>query len=125
MENLIAQYDTKQIADLLQNKTIPAFKAGDTVSVSVKVIDGTTQRLQTYEGVVIAKRNRGIASSFVVRKVCHGEGVERRFMTYSPIVHKVTVVKHGVVRRAKLFYLRALSGKAARIKEKMSYTKKK
>jgi large subunit ribosomal protein L19 len=89
------------------------------------VIDGTTERFQIYEGVVIAKRNRGITSSFVVRKVSHGEGVERRFMTYSPIVNKIDVVKRGVVRRAKLFYLRGLSGKAARIKEKMSYTKKK
>ena len=125
MKNLIEQYDTNQIAELLQNKIIPNFRAGDTVSVSVRVIDGSTQRLQTYEGVVIAKRNRGIASSFVVRKVSHGEGVERRFMTYSPIVNKIDVVKRGVVRRAKLFYLRGLSGKAARIKEKMSYTKKK
>ena len=125
MENLIEQYDRDQIANLLQNKKIPDFRAGDTVSVSVRVIDGTTERLQTYEGVVIAKRNRGITSSFVVRKVSHGEGVERRFMTYSPIVNKIDVVKRGVVRRAKLFYLRGLSGKAARIKEKMSYTKKK
>jgi large subunit ribosomal protein L19 len=125
MQNLIEQYDANQITNLLQNKTIPDFRAGDTVSVSVRVIDGTTERFQNYEGVVIAKRNRGITSSFVVRKVSHGEGVERRFMTYSPIVNKVTVVKRGVVRRAKLFYLRALSGKAARIKEKMSYTKKK
>ena len=123
MENLIAQYDKNQIENLLQNKTIPDFRAGDTVSVSVRVIDGTTERLQTYEGVVIAKRNRGIASSFVVRKVSHGEGVERRFMTYSPVVNKIDVVKRGVVRRAKLFYLRDLSGKAARIKEKISYTK--
>ena len=125
MENLIEQYDRDQIANLLQNKKIPDFRAGDTVSVSVRVIDGTTERLQTYEGVVIAKRNRGLTSSFVVRKVSHGEGVERRFMTYSPIVNKIDVVKRGVVRRAKLFYLRGLSGKAARIKEKMSYTKKK
>lgn len=125
MENLIEQYDAKQIADLLKNKTIPEFRAGDTVSVSVKVMDGATERLQNYEGVVIAKRNRGITSSFVVRKVSYGEGVERRFMTYSPIVNKITVIKNGAVRRAKLFYLRNLSGKAARIKEKMSYTKKK
>ena len=124
MKNLIEQYDANQITDLLQNKTIPDFRAGDTVSVSVRVIDGITERFQNYEGVVIAKRSRGIASSFVVRKVSHGEGVERRFMTYSPIVNKITVVKRGVVRRAKLFYLRALSGKDARIKEKMSYTKK-
>lgn len=125
MENLITQYEANQITALLQNKVIPEFRAGDTVSVSVRVIDGATERLQTYEGVVIAKRNRGIASSFVVRKVSHGEGVERRFMTYSPVVNKIDVVKRGVVRRAKLFYLRNLSGKAARIKEKISYTKNK
>lgn len=125
MENLIEQYEAKQITNLLQNKTIPDFRAGDTVSVSVRVIDGTTERLQVYEGVVIAKRNRGIASSFVVRKVSHGEGVERKFMTYSPVVNKIEVVKQGVVRRAKLFYLRGLSGKASRIKEKISYVKKK
>lgn len=123
MENLIAEYEKAQIAALLENKTIPNFRAGDVVSVSVRVIDGTTERLQTYEGVVIAKRNRGITSSFVVRKVSHGEGVERRFMTYSPIISKIQVVKRGVVRRAKLFYLRELSGKAARIKEKISHKK--
>lgn len=125
MENLIEQYEAKQIANLLQNKTIPDFRAGDTVLVSVRVIDGITERFQVYEGVVIAKRNRGIASSFIVRKVSHGEGVERKFMIYSPIVNKIEVIKRGVVRRAKLFYLRGLSGKAGRIKEKISYTKKK
>lgn len=125
MENLIAQYEATQIANLLQNKTVPEFRAGDTVAVSVRVIDGTTERLQVYEGVVIAKRNRGIASSFVVRKVSHGEGVERKFMIYSPVINKIEVVKRGVVRRAKLFYLRGLSGKAARIKEKISHIKKK
>ena len=124
MQNLVEQYDANQIATLLENKTIPEFRAGDSVAVSVRVVDGATERLQTYEGVVIAKRNRGIASSFVVRKISHGEGVERRFMTYSPVVNKIVVVKRGVVRRAKLFYLRELSGKAARIKEKMSYVKK-
>jgi len=124
MQNLIEQYEKAQIASVLETKTIPDFRAGDTVAVSVRVVDGATERLQTYEGVVIAKRNRGVTSSFVVRKVSHGEGVERRFMTYSPIVSKIVVVKRGVVRRAKLFYLRELSGKAARIKEKMSYVKK-
>ena len=119
MKNLIAQYEADQITKSLQNKTVPEFRAGDTIAVSVRVIDGTTERLQTYEGVVIAKRSRGITSSFVVRKISHGEGVERRFMTYSPIISKIEVVKRGVVRRAKLFYLRALSGKAARIKEKI------
>jgi large subunit ribosomal protein L19 len=123
MSNLVTQYESAQIASLTENKVIPEFRAGDTVAVSVRVIDGATERLQTYEGVVIAKRNRGVTSSFVVRKISHGEGVERRFMTYSPVVSKIVVVKRGIVRRAKLFYLRELSGKAARIKEKMSYTK--
>lgn len=121
MANIIELFEKEQIEKLTQNKTIPDFKAGDTVNVSVKVVDGANERLQSYEGVVIAKRNSGITSSFMVRKVSHGEGVERRFMTYSPIVAKITVVKRGVVRRAKLFYLRELSGKAARIKEKKTY----
>lgn len=121
MTNLIDQFDKNQITKLTESKEIPEFRAGDTVRVSVRVIDGATARLQAYEGVVIAKRNRGITSSFLVRKVSHGEGVERRFMTYSPTVAKIDVVKRGVVRRAKLFYLRELSGKAARIKEKKTY----
>lgn len=129
MTNMIEQFEKNQIAELTENKTIPDFRAGDTVKVSVRVIDGANKRLQVYEGVVIAKRNRALTSSFVVRKVSHGEGVERRFMTYSPIVAKIDVVKRGVVRRAKLFYLRELSGKAARIKERKTYavnsTKKK
>lgn len=122
MTNMIEQFEKDQIGKLTENKKLPEFRAGDTVKVSVRVIDGTTERLQAYEGVVIAKRNRGIASSFVVRKVSHGEGVERRFMTYSPIIAKIDVVKRGVVRRAKLFYLRELSGKAARIKERKTYS---
>jgi large subunit ribosomal protein L19 len=123
MNNLLEQYEKDQIARLTENKTIPDFRAGDTVSVSVRVIDGTTERLQMFEGVVIAKRNSGVNSSFVVRKVSYGEGVERRFMMYSPVVQKIEVVKRGVVRRAKLFYLRELSGKAARIREKTTYAK--
>lgn len=122
MTNMIEQFEKDQIGKLTENRKLPEFRAGDTVKVSVRVIDGTTERLQAYEGVVIAKRNRGIASSFVVRKVSHGEGVERRFMTYSPIIAKIDVVKRGVVRRAKLFYLRELSGKAARIKERKTYS---
>lgn len=124
MKNLIELFDNKQIVNLTKNKEIPEFRAGDTVKVSVRVIDGTTERLQVYEGVVIAKRNCRIASSFVVRKVAYGEGVERRFMTYSPIVSKIEVLKYGAVRRAKLFYLRELSGKAARIKERKTYNSK-
>jgi len=127
MSSAIEQYEKDQIEKLTENKEVPDFRAGDSVRVSVRVIDGATERLQAYEGVVIAKRNKGLTSSFVVRKVSHGEGVERRFLTYSPIVAKIDVVKRGIVRRAKLFYLRELSGKAARIKERKTYatTKKK
>ena len=101
MTNMIEQFEKDQIVKLTENKVIPEFRAGDTVRVSVKVIDGANARLQAYEGVVIAKRSRGLTSSFVVRKVSHGEGVERRFMTYSPIVAAIDVVKRGVVRRAR------------------------
>ena len=125
MSNVIKQYEKEQIEKLTEKKEVPEFRAGDTVRVSVRVIDGATERLQAYEGVVIAKRNKGLTSSFVVRNVSHGEGVERRFLTYSPIVAKIDVVKRGVVRRAKLFYLRDLSGKAARIPERKTYAKKK
>lgn len=121
MSNLVTQFEQEQIAALTENKEIPEFSSGDTVRVSVRVTDGATERLQNYEGVVIAKSNRGITSSFTVRKVSHGLGVERKFMTYSPMISSVKVVKRGVVRRAKLYYLRNLSGKAARIKEKMDY----
>ncbi|WP_375331792.1 50S ribosomal protein L19 [Candidatus Tisiphia endosymbiont of Temnostethus pusillus] len=126
--NIIEEFEQQQILKLTENKKIPDFKAGDTVKVTVKIIDRAVEkdgkeklleRFQMYEGVVIARRNRGVASSFVVRKVSHGEGVERRFMIFSPIVHAIEVVKYGVVRRAKLYYLRNLSGKAARIKEKL------
>jgi large subunit ribosomal protein L19 len=124
MNNVVRQYEQEQIEKLAENKEIPDFRAGDTVRVSIRVIDGATERLQAYEGIVIAKRNRGLTSSFVVRKVSYGEGVERRFLTYSPIVSSISVVKRGIVRRAKLFYLRDLSGKAARIREKKNYIKK-
>ena len=125
MSSAIEQYEKDQIEKLTENKEVPDFRAGDSVRVSVRVIDGATERLQAYEGVVIAKRNKGLTSSFVVRKVSHGEGVERRFLTYSPIVAKIDVIKRGIVRRAKLFYLRELSGKAARIKERKTYATKK
>ncbi len=100
-------------------KKIPAFSPGDTVVVMVKVTEGTRERLQAFEGVVIAKRNRGLNSAFTVRKISHGEGVERVFQTYSPIVSEIKVKRRGDVRRAKLYYLRGLTGKAARIKEKI------
>jgi large subunit ribosomal protein L19 len=101
------------------NKEIPEFSPGDTVIVQVKVKEGERERLQAFEGVVIAKRNRGLNSSFTVRKVSHGEGVERVFQTYSPVVDSVKVKRRGDVRRAKLYYLRGRTGKAARIKEKI------
>ena len=112
---LIQQIEAEQMT-----KEIPAFVAGDTVIVQVKVREGDRQRLQAYEGVVIAKRNRGINSAFTVRKISSGVGVERTFQTYSPMIDSLTVERRGVVRQAKLYYLRALSGKAARIKEKLS-----
>ena len=100
-------------------KEIPEFSPGDTVVVQVKVKEGTRERLQAFEGVVIAKRNRGLNSSFTVRKISHGEGVERVFQTYSPVVNSVELKRRGDVRRAKLYYLRGRTGKAARIKEKI------
>ena len=100
-------------------KEIPAFAPGNNRGVQVKVKEGTRERLQAFEGVVIAKRNRGVNSSFTVRKISHGEGVERVFQTYSPVVDSVAVKRRGDVRRAKLYYLRGRTGKAARIKEKI------
>src|SRR5690349_5349834 len=101
-------------------RTIPDFAPGDTVIVSVSVVEGTRKRLQAFEGVVIAKRNRGLNSSFIVRKVSSGEGVERTFQTYSPLLASIEVKRRGDVRRAKLYYLRARSGKSARIREKLA-----
>ena len=100
-------------------KDIPEFAPGDTVIVQVKVKEGNRERLQAFEGVIIAKRNRGLNSSFTVRKISHGEGVERVFQTFSPVVDSVKVKRRGDVRRAKLYYLRGRTGKAARIKEKI------
>ncbi len=102
-------------------KDIPEFAPGDTVVVQVKVKEGSRERLQAFEGVVIAKRNRGLNSSFTVRKISHGEGVERVFQTYSPTVDSINVKRRGDVRRAKLYYLRGRTGKAARIKEKIQH----
>jgi large subunit ribosomal protein L19 len=115
--NLIATLQQEEISRL--NPTIPAFAPGDTVIVSVKVVEGTRKRLQAYEGVVIAKRNRGLNSSFIVRKIYSREGVERTFQTYSPLISSIEVKRRGDVRRAKLYYLRQRSGKSARIKEKL------
>ena len=117
--NLIEQIEKEEIARLTANKTIPAFAPGDTVIVSVNVVEGNRKRVQAYEGVVIAKRNRGLNSSFIVRKISSGEGVERTFQLYSPLIAGIEVKRRGDVRRAKLYYLRQRSGKSARIKEKL------
>ena len=115
MSNIIEQLEAEQM-----NKDIPEFSPGDTVVVQVKVKEGSRERLQAFEGVVIAKRNRGLNSAFTVRKISHGEGVERIFQTHSPAIGSVKVKRRGDVRRAKLYYLRERSGKSARIKEKLS-----
>jgi large subunit ribosomal protein L19 len=114
MNKIIAQLDAEQMS-----RKLPDFSPGDTVVVQVKVKEGARERLQAFEGIVIAKRNRGLNSSFTVRKMSHGEGVERVFQTYSPGIHDVSMKMRGHVRRAKLYYLRDLQGKAARIKEKL------
>lgn len=115
--NLIEQLESEEISRL--GKTIPDFAPGDTVVVNVKVVEGDRKRIQAYEGVVIAKRNRGLNSAFTVRKVSSGEGVERTFQTYSPLIASVELKRRGDVRRAKLYYLRDRSGKSARIREKL------
>ena len=113
MSNIIQELEAEQL------KKIPDFSPGDTIVVNVKVIEGTRERVQAFEGIVIAKRNRGINSSFTVRKISHGEGVERVFQSHSPIIESIKLKRRGDVRRAKLYYLRNLAGKAARIKEKL------
>ncbi len=117
MSNIIDQLEAEQM-----NREVPEFGAGDTVVVQVKVKEGNRERLQAFEGVVIAKRNRGLNSAFTVRKISHGEGVERVFQTYSPAIAEIKVKRRGDVRRAKLYYLRERRGKAARIKEKLVFS---
>jgi large subunit ribosomal protein L19 len=119
--DLIRQLEQEEIARL--GKDIPEFAPGDTVVVSVNVVEGNRKRVQGYEGVVIAKRNRGLNSSFIVRKISSGEGVERTFQLYSPLIAKIEVKRRGDVRRAKLYYLRDRSGKSARIREKLEARK--
>ena len=114
MNPIIQQLETEQM-----NKDIPPFGPGDTLIVQVKVKEGERERLQAFEGVCIARRNRGLNSAFTVRKISHGEGVERVFQTYSPLIEAINVKRRGAVRRAKLYYLRGRTGKAARIKEKV------
>ena len=116
--NLLKQLEQEQIAKLTANKEIPDFGPGDTVIVNVKVVEGERSRLQAYEGVCIARSGGGINQSFTVRKISYGEGVERVFPLYSPMVDSIKVVRRGKVRRAKLYYLRGLRGKKARITEK-------
>jgi large subunit ribosomal protein L19 len=116
--NLIQQIEAEQIAKLTETRKIPNFRAGDTLRVGVKVVEGERTRVQNYEGVCIARANKGIGSSFTVRKISFGEGVERVFPLYSPSIESIEVVRRGVVRRAKLYYLRGRSGKSARIVEK-------
>ena len=117
--NLIEKIEQEEIARLSANKKMHSFAPGDTIVVSVNVVEGTRKRTQAFEGVVIAKRNRGLNSSFIVRKISSGEGVERTFQLYSPLIANIEVKRRGDVRRAKLYYLRDRSGKSARIKEKL------
>jgi large subunit ribosomal protein L19 len=116
--NLIQQLEAEQIQSLTENKSIPEFRPGDTLRVGVRVVEGERTRVQNFEGVCIARANRGIGSSFTVRKISFGEGVERVFPLYSPNVETIEVVRRGAVRRAKLYYLRGRTGKAARIAER-------
>ena len=117
--NLIQKLEQEEIARLSAGKTMPEFAPGDTVVVNVNVVEGSRKRVQAYEGVVIARRNRGLNSSFIVRKISSGEGVERTFQLYSPTIASIEVKRRGDVRRAKLYYLRDRVGKAAKVKEKV------
>ena len=117
--DLIQILEQEEIARVTAGKTIPAFRAGDTVVVNVNVVEGSRKRVQAFEGVVIARRNRGLNSSFIVRKISSGEGVERTFQLYAPTIASIEVKRHGDVCRSKLYYLRDRSGKAARIKERL------
>jgi large subunit ribosomal protein L19 len=119
--DIIQKLEQEELTRLTANKTIPEFAPGDTVIVNVNVVEGNRKRVQAYEGVVIGRRNRGLNSSFVVRKVSSGEGVERTFQLYSPTIASIEVKRRGDVRRAKLYYLRDRSGKSARIREKLKH----
>jgi large subunit ribosomal protein L19 len=118
--NIIAELEKEEMTRLSASKVIPSFAPGDTVVVNVNVVEGERKRVQAFEGVVIAKRNRGLHTSFIVRKVSSGEGVERTFALYSPLLASIEVKRRGDVRRAKLYYLRDRSGKSARIREKLA-----
>ena len=118
MSNLLEKFEKQQIDKLTSKKRIPAFRPGDTLKVTVRITEGSKSRLQAFEGVCIARKNNSVNSNFTVRKISHGEGVERVFPLFSPIVEKIDVVRKGDVRRAKLYYLRELSGKKARIADR-------
>jgi large subunit ribosomal protein L19 len=119
--NLLQKIEQQQLEKLQTHSKISEFDIGDTVTVNVKVVEGTRERIQAYEGVCIARKNAGVNSSFTVRKISYGEGVERVFPLYSPRIESVELVRRGVVRRAKLYYLRGLRGKSARITERTDY----
>ncbi len=121
--SILEKFNKKQVEAATEGKDIPDFQAGDTVRINVRIIEGDKERIQAFEGVCIARRNRGINSSFTVRKVSSGEGVERVFPLYSPRLESIKLVRRGDVRRAKLYYMRKLSGRAARIKEKRDFDK--
>lgn len=120
--NLQEKFEQEQIEKLTEGKEIPDFQGGDTIRVNVRIIEGEKERIQAFEGICIARKNRGINSSFTVRKISHGEGVERVFPLYSPKLESIELIRQGDVRRAKLYYMRNLSGKAARIKEKRDFS---
>lgn len=123
--NIIKKIEQTQIIELTKAHTIPTFRPGDTLKVGVKIIEGKTERLQYFQGLCIARSNNSINSTFTVRKISNNEGVERKFPLYSPRIESIEVVRKGIVRRAKLYYMRNLQGKAARIKEKKEYSNNK
>lgn len=117
--NLLEKFEAKVIEKVKGNKVIPEFRSGDTVKVYVKIVEGANERIQAFEGVCIGRKNRGVGSTFTLRKISNGEGVERKFSLYSPRLDKIELIRKGKVRRAKLYYMRNLSGKASRIKERI------
>lgn len=122
--NIIQKFEAEQVKELSEGKEIPSFRAGDTVKVNVRIREGANERIQAFEGLCIGRKNGGINSGFTVRKISSGQGVERTFPLYSPMIESITVVRRGIVKRAKLYYMRKLTGKAARIREKKDFDKK-
>ena len=123
--DIIKQIEKEQVTEVLKKRNVPDFKSGDTVKVNVYVTEGNKERIQSFEGICIARSNRGFNSTFTVRKISHGEGVERVFPVYSPMLESIHLIRRGKVRRSKLYYLRQRSGKSARIAEKKDFTSKK